>query len=70
MIITLIDRNARIPIESLADDIKQQWIKSGAIKKDEKLDIGIVNENGRYYINIVVRPAASKIITKPNLSIV
>lgn len=56
MQIEMIQRNARIPIESLVDDIRAQWLDQGAIVKTDTLKVGFAYEEGQWYINIIVKP--------------
>lgn len=69
MNIQLIPQNARIPLNEIGKQIRQQWIESGAITEQQNVVTGLSMERGVWYINLVVEDlpqAPSKIIKPPN----
>jgi hypothetical protein len=67
MNIQLIEKSARIPLTSLAEEIKKQWLHSKAITDDDVVVAGISMENGNWFVNLVVKKKGSKIIGVNNI---
>lgn len=60
MNIQLIEKFARISVNSIAKDAIDQWRKQDAIGKDEHVVVGIQHENGDSYITFRIEKNKNK----------